>query len=107
MGRVSMSHRRLLGCLLLACAGLRADVTATILGNAQDNTGAALTNAKITVTNIDTNLSRTTLTDPSGEYRFLSLPAGTYRVEAELKGFQRFVAGGIVLRSISSAAWIS
>src|SRR5215467_11335680 len=97
MGRVSMSYRRLLGCLLLTCAGLRADVTATILGNAQDNTGATLTNAKITVTNLDTNLSRSTLTDATGEYRFLSLPVGTYTVQAELSGFQKFVAGNIVL----------
>ena len=76
---------------------LRADVTATILGNARDTTGAALAHAKITVTNVDTNLSRTTVTDATGEYRFLSLPAGTYTVEAELNGFQKFVAGNIVL----------
>ena len=56
-----------------------------------------LAHAKITVTNVDTNLSRTTVTDTTGEYRFLSLPAGTYTVEAELNGFQRFVAGNIVL----------
>ena len=92
-----MLFRRLLGGLLLACAGLHADVTATILGNAQDNTGAALANAKITVTNVDTNQSRSTLTDATGEYRFLSLPVGTYRVDAELTGFQKFVAGNIVL----------
>src|SRR4051794_23648009 len=87
--------------LLVVCGGvcpmLRADVTATLLGNAKDGTGAALANAKVTVTNVDTNLSRSTLTDSSGEYRFLSLPAGTYTVEAELNGFQRFVAANIVL----------
>ena len=84
-------------CVCLCPVVLRADVTATILGNARDTTGAALAHAKITVTNVDTNLSRTTVTDATGEYRFLSLPAGTYTVEAELNGFQRFVAGNIVL----------
>ncbi len=49
------------------------------------------------MTNVDTNFSRTTLTDATGEYRFLSLPAGTYTVEAELEGFQKYVAGNIVL----------
>jgi hypothetical protein len=78
-------------------AGLHADVTATMLGNAQDVTGAGLARVKITVSNIETNLSRTTITDPTGEYRFLSLPVGTYTVEAELSGFQKFVAGNIVL----------
>ena len=66
-------------------------------GQRPDTTGAALARAKITVTNVDTNFSRTTVTDATGEYRFLSLPAGTYTVEAELDGFQRFVAGNIVL----------
>jgi len=84
-------------CVCFCAVVLRADVTATILGNARDTTGAALSHAKITVTNVDTNLSRTTVTDNTGEYRFLSLPAGTYTVEAELNGFQRFVAGNIVL----------
>ncbi len=41
--------------------------------------------------------SRTTTTDAAGEYRFLSLPVGTYKIEAELAGFQKFVADNIVL----------
>ncbi len=84
-------------CLCLLPVVLQADVTATILGNASDTTGAPLPHAKITVTNVDTNFSRTTLTDATGEYRFLSLPAGTYTVEAELGGFQKFAASNIVL----------
>ena len=84
-------------CLCLLPVVSRADVTATILGNASDTTGAPLPHAKITVTNVDTNFSRTTVTDATGEYRFLSLPAGTYTVEAELGGFQKFVASNIVL----------
>jgi len=84
-------------CLCLLPVVSRADVTATILGNASDTTGAPLPHAKITVTNVDTNFSRTTLTDSTGEYRFLSLPAGIYTVEAELGGFQKFVAANIVL----------
>src|SRR5579884_377848 len=76
---------------------LRADVTATILGNARDSSGAVLPGVKVTATNVDTNLSQTTTTDTAGEYRFLSLPIGTYRVEAELSGFQKFTAENIVL----------
>ncbi|HEY2012334.1 MAG TPA: carboxypeptidase-like regulatory domain-containing protein, partial [Bryobacteraceae bacterium] len=76
---------------------LRADVTATILGIARDSSSAALPNVKVTVTNTGTNLTRSTITDPTGEFRFLSLPVGTYTVEAELNGFQRFSSEGIVL----------
>jgi hypothetical protein len=91
---------RFLPTVLLACLSLsplRADVTATILGIARDSTSAALPRVKVTVTNVDTNLTRSTLTDLTGEYRFLSLPVGTYTVDAELNGFQKFVSEGIVL----------
>jgi hypothetical protein len=76
---------------------LHADVTASILGIARDTTSAALPHVKVTVTNAETNLTRTTTTDVAGEYRFLSLPVGTYTVEAEVEGFQKFSASGIVL----------
>jgi len=95
-----MTARRLVPFVLTLCAlapALRADVTATILGNVRDSSSAALPRAKVTVTNIETNLTHSALTDTTGEYRFLSLPVGTYRVEAELAGFQRFLADNIVL----------
>src|SRR5215472_13911098 len=81
--------------LLLPIGPLRADVTAAILGIARDTTSAALPRVKVTVTNVETNLTRSTVTDATGEYRFLSLPVGTYTVEAELNGFQKFAATGI------------
>src|SRR5690242_8513384 len=55
----------------LIVPSLRADVTATILGNARDSSGAAVPGVKVTAINVDTNLSQTTLTDSAGEYRFL------------------------------------
>jgi len=93
-------RRFLAGTLLLSAPALlpmRADVTATILGNSRDSTGAVVPGVKVTATNVDTNLSQATVTDAAGEYRFLSLPVGTYRVDAELTGFQKFTAGNIVL----------
>ena len=90
-----MTARRFLPFVFALCAlpaALRADVTATILGNTTDSSSAALPHVKVTVTNIETNLTRTTLTDTTGEYRFLSLPVGTYRVEAELSPAERRVA---------------
>src|ERR1051325_6061800 len=94
------SLRRMLTVAVLSFAGLmslRADVTASILGNAHDSTGATLPGVKVTVTNVNTNLQQSAVTDTSGEYRFLSLPVGTYRIDAELSGFQVFTADNIVL----------
>jgi hypothetical protein len=76
---------------------LRADVTATILGIARDSSSAPMPNVKVTVSNTGTNFTRSTVTDPAGEYRFLSLPVGTYTITGELNGFQTFVASGIAL----------
>jgi hypothetical protein len=93
-------RRFLVATVLLSASALlpvRADVTATILGNSRDSTGAVVPGVKVTATNVDTNLSQTTLTDAAGEYRFLSLPVGTYRVDAELSGFQKFTTGNIIL----------
>lgn len=83
--------------LCLLTLPLRADVTGTILGNVRDPSGAALVGVKVAATNVETNLSQQTVTSVAGEYRFLSLPAGTYRVEAELSGFQKFLTDNIVL----------
>lgn len=76
---------------------LRADVTGQILGTALDTSGAAVPGVKVVATNLDTNLSQQAVTSVSGEYRFLSLPLGRYKIEAELQGFQKFVEDNIVL----------
>src|SRR5437868_12181102 len=89
--------KALLVCLCMLTLPLRADVTGTILGNVRDPSGAALVGVKVAATNVETNLSQQTVTSVAGEYRFQSLPAGMYRVEAELSGFQKFLADNIVL----------
>src|SRR5947207_4968183 len=89
--------KALLVCLCMLTLPLRADVTGTILGNARDSSGAALVGVKVATTNLETSLNQQTQTNEAGEFRFLSLPAGTYRVEAELSGFQKAVVDNIVL----------
>ena len=85
-----------LGVMSLSAA-LYADVTATILGNVRDTSGAAIAGARVTVFNVNTNQTQSTVSDAQGEYRFLSLPVGVYRVEAEAPQFQKFVAENIAL----------
>src|SRR5437016_4182861 len=86
----------ILFCALLVPA-LRADVTGQILGIATDASGSAVPGVKVVATNLDTNLSQQTTTSVTGEYRFLSLPVGKYKIEAELQGFQKFLEENIVL----------
>lgn len=64
--------------------------TADILGTVTDASGAVLPGAKITVENLDTNLTRSTTSDSSGSFLVTLLPVGRYRVRAELAGFRTF-----------------
>ena len=83
--------------VLLPAPALRADVTGSILGTARDSSSAVLPGADIVATNLETNLSQRTRSDAFGQYRILALPAGRYKVEASLSGFQKFLVTGVDL----------
>ena len=61
-----------------------------ITGTVVDPIGAVLPGAAVTVTSTGTNEVRTTFTDGAGVYVVANLTAGTYRVEVQLQGFNRF-----------------
>jgi len=62
-----------------------------IVGNVTDQTGAAVVGARVTVTNVGTQISRSTTTDKNGFYEVLSLPIGSYKVTIEMSGFRKQV----------------
>lgn len=91
-------------CVLLALlsaswgAYVNAQVaTASINGTVVDASGAIIPDAKITVTQTDTNFTRSTETQSGGQYTLSSLPVGPYRIVAEMKGFGRYEQKGLVL----------
>jgi len=91
-----MSSFRL--ALALSFAGLlSAQTTATILGVVLDSSGAPVTGARITATNVDTNVARKQTTAVDGSYSVTFLPVGTYKVAVEADGFRKFEQTGIVL----------
>ncbi len=59
-----------------------------VLGIVTDPSGAAVANAKVTVTNRGTGQSISTTTDQSGVYSLKELPLGTYQLMAEASGFK-------------------
>jgi hypothetical protein len=69
----------------------------TISGTVTDPTGAAVPNAAVKVTNVDTNTTAALKTNGAGVYVANNLVIGTYRVEAEAPGFKRVVAERIRL----------
>lgn len=64
-------------------------VNATLLGTVTDSSGAAVANAKVTLTETRTGISRASQTNESGNYVFPDLPPGTYTVVAEQSGFKK------------------
>jgi Carboxypeptidase regulatory-like domain/TonB dependent receptor len=92
------------GCLLsvLACASLWGQATAQVSGTAKDQSGAVLPGVEISVTQIETGITRNAITNESGSYVLANLPTGPYRLEAALPGFRTFAQTGIVLQVNSS-----
>ena len=76
---------------------LMAQTSGTILGTVKDQSGAVLPGANVTVTNVDTGISRSTVTGSKGEYRIPALSIGTYEVKTELTGFQSGLRKDVVL----------
>ena len=86
--------------LIAACVGLAAHAqlsTATMYGNVTDSTGAAVPNATLTITQTDTQTTRTVKTNADGSYRADFLPVGPYKVDVTAQGFKTLNRTGIVL----------
>src|SRR5690349_8798128 len=75
-----------------------AQATAQINGAVKDQTGAVLPGVEITVTQTDTGISRSAVSDEAGAYILPNLAVGPYRLEAALPGFRTYVQTGIVLQ---------
>ena len=83
--------------LLIIAIGLIASVnawpqaTAQISGTVRDQSGAVLPGVEVTATQTETGISRTTVTNETGNYVLPNLTLGPYRLEATLPGFRSFM----------------
>jgi hypothetical protein len=82
-------------CVLLSGLSYGQAVNGSLLGTITDSSGAAVPNAKVTITDTNTGINRTTTTNESGNYNFSDVPPGTYSVAAEVTGFKRATRAGI------------
>lgn len=58
-----------------------------VQGTVTDSTGAVVPNATITITNTQTQVSRTTTSGTGGVYRSVSMVPGPYQITTSAKGF--------------------
>jgi len=69
----------------------------SLSGTVMDSSGAAVPNAKVTVTNTQTGVAINTVTSSAGAYAVPQLVPGIYSVRAEAPGFQSQVQTGVVI----------
>ncbi len=87
-----------LTCVALWAAAIPAFAQeATIVGTVTDPSGAAVPNAAITVTNVDTSRVAKVTTNEAGQYIAPDLHIGHYTVAAEATGFQSAQRTDLVL----------
>ena len=95
------AERRFLLLLLLSLclypSFASAQVSATLSGIVSDQSGATVPGASATARNLDTGLSRNTVTDQVGRYQLFALPLGQYEVRVKKVGFAEAVRTGIRL----------
>lgn len=72
--------------------------TASINGTVTDASGASIPDARVTATNLGSNLTRTVSTDMAGQYVIPLLPVGNYTVRVEKGGFQAFLQQNVLLQ---------
>jgi hypothetical protein len=71
---------------------------AQVRGVVADQSGAVVTNASVTITNVATNIIQTAHTNDHGEYFFTDLRPATYTVKAQARGFRISERTNVVLQ---------
>lgn len=95
--RVSTGIAAFLFCFGVVLQVWAGDVTARIRGTVIDPSGAVVSNATVTATNVQTGVAYNTQTHSTGSYELLNLPVGTYNLSVTAPGFEAFGVTGIKL----------
>ena len=70
----------------------------SVSGVVTDQSGAAVPDVAVTMTETERGVVHSSTTTTDGRYNFPALPVGPYRLEAKGKGFKDYVQTGIVLQ---------
>lgn len=80
-------------CLSICTTAIaQEEISATIVGQVTDSTGAAIPGATVVVVNKDTNFERKVQTNSEGNYTVVQLLPGSYTVTVEQANFKKHVA---------------
>ncbi|MGA9389852.1 MAG: carboxypeptidase-like regulatory domain-containing protein, partial [Candidatus Sulfotelmatobacter sp.] len=99
-----MPSRKLFALLLSLAVLFSASVTlygqntyGSVAGSVTDTSGATVTDANITLTNLGTQEKRTQSSGADGLFNFVNLFPGQYRIDVEKQGFKHFVRNDVTV----------
>ncbi len=87
MKKTMLSIQALAAASLFAAIGF--GQTAQLTGTVTDQSSAVVAGTKVTATNIDTSVARSTVANQTGNYLITALLPGSYRVTTEAPGFKQ------------------
>jgi uncharacterized membrane protein len=87
-GQKLMLAVMLLTLLIMSIQAFGQSTRGSVSGTVQDTSKAVLPGAVVTVTNVDTGIKSTSKANSAGSYNIPGLQPGTYKVTAEMPGFQ-------------------
>ena len=87
-------------CVLIVSTGLSAfgqGTSGAITGIVKDSSGAVVPGVTVAVRNLETNATRSTISEENGRYDIQGLQSGPYELTAEVTGFTKYVRSPINL----------
>src|SRR5438128_4319720 len=104
MSRRSLTVALSVAFVLSTCSFLQGQSTyGAVTGSVTDPSGAAITDAKVTLTNLGTAETRTQPTNADGLYSFVNLIPGNYKIDIEKPGFKHITRTPVVVEVQQSA----
>jgi len=82
---------------VIAYPAVAQSIQGTIIGTVRDKNQAIVPNASVVLTDTDKGVTRNAVTDGNGDYHFIDVTAGHYRVAVSAPGFQGWKITGVTL----------
>src|SRR5690242_7496975 len=106
-----MRKQAIIGSFLVLClaiglgagSSLGQAVYGSIVGTVNDPQGAAVSGAKVTITNISKGTTEETTTNESGNYTVIHLIPDTYKVHIEAAGFKAYDVPSVLVQVDTAA----
>ena len=100
---MSRGIRLLMPALLLAVSAFGQETRATLSGTITDPSSAAVAGASLQLLNVQTGVESKTESSSAGQYRFLYVNPGSYRLTVAVTGFRTMIRDGILLETGQAA----